>query len=621
MKAPVRASAWMHRRIRLLAALRPVGASRLAVLAFVLLVQALQPAVAAIATGALVSSVAGPAAGPASWVAPLALLGGSLLVGQLADLFGSALRAAAARRIDGAQRTTVSASACAAPGLAVLEDPALRDDLQRASARPSTHWTESTPGQAAVAQLRLAFRVVQAVTCSAVLVAASWWLVLLMLAAVLGTRSVLSRSTRTIAQVISEGAPAARRERYWRDQVISPGSAKEIRVFGLQNWVAEQRRAGYLALVEPVWRRSRDLTLRQWAAFAVLAATALTGFAVLGLAAVRGTVSTGSLGAMLAAVIGLLSLATSDHDTVVAAGGAPAVHALDRLQARLGPTPAPAASPVPATGGGRDTPPLVRFEAVRFTYPGADRPILDGCDLEIRPGEVLGLVGSNGAGKSTLTKLLAGLYQPQSGRITADGADIADLPPAVWHRQLAPVFQDFIQYHLPARDNISLGAPDAPCTDADLAAVADAAGSTDIVDRLPAGWDTPLSATFSGGTDLSGGQWQHMALTRAMFAVRSGARILVLDEPTAHLDVRTELEFFRRVVHGLRNVSVVMISHRLSTVLQADRIVCLADGRVAESGTHEDLLARNGVYATLFAEQASDRATLQAGATTAEVTQ
>jgi ATP-binding cassette subfamily B protein len=583
-----------------------------------LLLQALQPAAAAAATGALISAVSGTAANSGrSWIWPLALLGGTLLAGQGADPFSSMLRSLAARRIDGERRTVLSRLAADTSGIAPLENPAVRDDLLLASARPSTNWTESTPGQAAVAQLRLLFRIVQATACAVVLLQYSWWLVLLMLVAVLGTRAVLSSSTLAITELAAHGMPAARRERYWRDQAIAPGPAKEIRVFRLRSWVTGHWRDAFLDRVGPVWHRGSELSTRQWTAFLALTASAFAGFTALGLGAVHGGVSTGGLGAMLAAVIGLLSLAASDHDTVAAVGGLPSMGAMERLRRQLGhgSEAAPPDTAVPGTAGPDTTadPPLIRFEGVGFRYPGAGRPVLEGCDLEIRPGEVLALVGSNGAGKTTMAKLLTGLYRPDAGSITADGRDIATIAPGSWRRRLAAVFQDFVQYPLPVIDNIALGAPFAAYDRAALIASARDAGSEELIQRLPATWDTPLSTAFTGGVDLSGGQWQHIALTRAMLAIRAGAQVLVLDEPTAHLDVRTELEVFRRVIHGLPNVTVVLISHRLSTLRHADRIACLAGGRVVETGSHEELIAMAGVYADLFADQAADRRALEVG--------
>ncbi|MDT0343987.1 ABC transporter ATP-binding protein [Streptomyces litchfieldiae] len=235
--------------------------------------------------------------------------------------------------------------------------------------------------------------------------------------------------------------------------------------------------------------------------------------------------------------------------------------------------------------------------------------MLSGLDLEIRPGELLAVVGLNGAGKATLIKLLCGLYRPTGGAVTADGHDIALLRPENWRAHVAVAFQDFVRYPLSAGDNVALGQVAGPVPPGEIEAAAREAGLDPVVARLPAGWDTPLSRTVSGGVDLSGGQWQQVVLARVLYAVRRGARILVLDEPTAHLDVRTEFEVFRRLGERRTGASVVLISHRLSTVRGADRIVLLQDGRITESGTHDELVAAGGRaggrYAEMFAIQAA----------------
>jgi ATP-binding cassette subfamily B protein len=249
-------------------------------------------------------------------------------------------------------------------------------------------------------------------------------------------------------------------------------------------------------------------------------------------------------------------------------------------------------------------PSLIRFEGVGFGYPGTDRSILRDLDLEIRPGELLAIVGLNGAGKSTLIKLLSGLYKPTAGRITADGTDIAALGMDCWRDRISVVFQDFVRYRLSAADNVALGQGSRPRDQAALDDAAREAGLDAVLERLPQGWDTKLSRTRSGGVDLSGGQWQQVVLARALYAVHRGASLLVLDEPTAHLDVRTEFEVFNRLAGRHSGTSVVLISHRLSTVRYADRIVLLDGGRITESGSHEELMARGGGYAELFAIQA-----------------
>jgi ATP-binding cassette subfamily B protein len=213
-------------------------------------------------------------------------------------------------------------------------------------------------------------------------------------------------------------------------------------------------------------------------------------------------------------------------------------------------------------------------------------------------------VGENGAGKTTLVKLICRLYEPTGGRITVDGADLAELAPAEWHRRVAAIFQDFARYQLSARDNVSMGAPWLAGDMDKLRAAARRAGALDLIEALPRGWDTVLSRAYEGGVDLSGGQWQRIALARAMFAVEGGARVLILDEPTASLDVRAEAELYDRFLEITEGLTTVLISHRFSTVRRADRIVVLEGGRLVESGSHGELMEEGGRYAAMFRVQA-----------------
>jgi ATP-binding cassette subfamily B protein len=241
---------------------------------------------------------------------------------------------------------------------------------------------------------------------------------------------------------------------------------------------------------------------------------------------------------------------------------------------------------------------------VRFAYPGSERGVLADLDLELVAGQSTAIVGLNGAGKTTLVKLLAGLYQPDAGRILVDGVDVRELDIRAWQRRLAVIFQDYVRFELDAAANIGLGAPERMADEAALRSAAERAGASGILAALPAGLATPLSARYAGGVDLSGGQWQRIALARALFAVEGGARVLVLDEPTAQLDVRAEVELFDRFLEITRGLTTVVISHRFSTVRRADRIVVLADGQVTEDGSHDELVRGGGRYAELFQLQA-----------------
>ncbi len=249
----------------------------------------------------------------------------------------------------------------------------------------------------------------------------------------------------------------------------------------------------------------------------------------------------------------------------------------------------------PAGVGANPLPPdapsdAIRFSAVRFRYPGQRDDVL---------------AGLNGAGKTTLVKLLSRLYAPDAGCITVDALDLRTLDASRWQRRVTAVFQDFAQYQLSARDNIGLGAPDLAHDGERLREAARQAGALELIESLPHGWDTILSRRYSDGVDLSGGQWQRLALARALFAAQGGARVLILDEPTASLDVRAEADLYDRFLEITRGLTTILISHRFSTVRRAERICVLEHGRVVEQGSHEELLATSGRYAGMFELQAA----------------
>jgi ATP-binding cassette subfamily B protein len=247
----------------------------------------------------------------------------------------------------------------------------------------------------------------------------------------------------------------------------------------------------------------------------------------------------------------------------------------------------------------------IRFESVRFAYPGSDHDVFSALDLAIAANRSTAIVGANGAGKTTLVKLLARLHEPTAGRITADGDDIASLQADAWQRRLAVVFQDFARYPLSAADNVGFGAVEHAHDSRGILAAAERAGARTFIETLPESWETTLSREFTGGADLSGGQWQRVALARALFAARHGASVLVLDEPTSWMDVRGEAEFFERFLEITAGLTTIIISHRFSTVRLADDICVLDEGRLVEHGSHDELVAAAGRYARMFTMQAS----------------
>ena len=286
----------------------------------------------------------------------------------------------------------------------------------------------------------------------------------------------------------------------------------------------------------------------------------------------------------------------------------------DRGQRIMGPRverggdgPRQAPGPRSLDGSRREVPTpsaSINFDRVAFHYPGDSRMIFEELDFSIPVGKCTALVGVNGAGKTTLVKLLARLYEPTAGAVRVDGVDISDYPVTDWRARLAVIFQDFARYEFSAADNVALRRRRHLDDRAGVRSVIQAAGLAEALDALPHGIDTVLARHVAGGTDLSGGQWQRVAIGRALFALRHGASIVVLDEPTASLDVRAEARFFEEFTQLARGATTLLISHRFSTVRQADLVVVLEDGRVVEQGSHEALMAQGGRYAHLFSLQA-----------------
>lgn len=480
-------------------------------------------------------------------------------------------------------------------GIAHLEDPALADHVTLAQGVSTGRLTpdRAVPALATVVEARLHAAVV-AVTLGVIV----WWAPLPLIAAWVPVgRWMLTRLRAVLGGAESDPA-ALRRATYLRSAGTQPATAKDVRIFGLGTWMLGRFTDAWLAGMAELFRRGG-----RWRGFAVTGVALIAAYTAvllpLTLAASRGELSLTTLIVAAQTAMGMSAFGPlGDSHWVLASASAAIPHAL-ALRATVGPT-----SSGPAGRAACDAPSDergLRFSDVGFGYP--DQPkVLDAVDLWVPAGSSVALVGDNGAGKTTLVKLIARLYEPDRGAITADGVDLRDLDPAAWRRRLAVVFQDFTRYELTARENVAVG-QDTEATDEELDEVLDLAGGGEFVRRLPHGWDTVLSRRFSGGVDLSGGQWQRIALARALFAVRRGARILILDEPTAHLDIRTESELYDRFLELTHGVTTILISHRFATVRLADTVCVLDAGRVTELGSHDELVARGGRYARMFATQ------------------
>jgi ABC-type multidrug transport system fused ATPase/permease subunit len=585
----------LRERIELLARLPWAGPAPLTALIVLTLLLSALPAATAAAVGWLIDRLTGGDASDA--VAPLSAYALMLLAGHVLVAVREPLSYLAEARIDGRHRAELSRLAASSPTIDALERPEIQALIRTARADPES-FMDGTPGAGVLAQLDLIGRSLALVGASLVLAAYAWWPVPLLIAAALVLHQLRWHEGVQRRRVWRHVLGPSMRADMWSDALVSPAEGKEIRVFGLGGWAIDRIDGHLRTAYDPLWPVDRRILGATWRQLVAVLVPLGIVYVVVALDAASGGASIAVAAAALVAGTGVFEAFDGAPQATINA--TTCVQAFTRLRMELADGKAVQREKSTPAGG----PPTVRFEGVSFGYPGSASPVLDGLDLEVRPGELLAIVGVNGAGKSTLIKLLAGLYEPTAGRITADGVDIADLGTAAWRARLSVVFQDFVRYHLSAADNVTLGnALTAP----DMAAVVGAArdaGFDEVVSRLPAGWDTPLARTRDGGVDLSGGQWQQVVLARALYAMRTGVQVLVLDEPTAHLDVRTELDVFTRLAAHRGSASVILISHRLSTVRRADRIVLLSGGRVTEDGTHEELIAAGGTYATMFAIQA-----------------
>jgi ABC-type multidrug transport system fused ATPase/permease subunit len=426
-----------------------------------------------------------------------------------------------------------------------------------------------------------------------VLAGFTWWAPLLLLGAWGSTHWLLRESGVWRDRNTDEVKTARRHTDYAYGLATEPGAAKEVRLFGLAPWLLDRFTGNRLRLhqlqYDATRLRERSLT---GALVVVLAANGLL-FWLLARQGYAGRLDVQEVVTYAGAAFGASAIAFGGLSWALDGAAAPVV-AIERLEPEM------AAAGALTRGGGSGVPPRgapeIRFRDVTFTYPTGTRPVLDHFDLTIPAGASLAIVGQNGAGKTTIAKLLCRLYDPDSGSIEVDGVDLRDLDLAAWRSRLAAVFQDFVRYELSLRDNVApLGAP----TELVERAL-DRAGALDLAEL-----DTPLAKGYPGGVDLSGGQWQRVALARAIARVGAGAGTVLLDEPTAMLDVRGESEIFRRVLAATSDATTILVSHRFSTVRQAALICVVEHGRVIELGTHDELTSLRGRYHTMYDLQAS----------------
>lgn len=550
----------------------------------ILILRGVLPALFAIAVGALVGAV--ERGNPLS--APLGYAGAIFMLLQILTPIHQAVSANLGDRTAAWLYDRLTEACVRPPGMGHLEDAALATDLT--VARDFDLGMTGPPLQISVDFIAGGLvEIIGGVACAIVLLAFAWWAPLLLAGAWIATHWLLRESAIWRDRNTDVVRAAQRHADYAYRLAVDPAPAKELRLFGLVDWTIARfidRRTTLHSLQYQATRLRQRPVL--WSLLLVIGANIVVFWSLAH--SVHDSSDLGRVVVFAQSAVGASMIAFGGISWVLDGAAAPvaAVTRLDPVMAAKG----------TLSSGARSADGLpsreIRFRDVTFAYPGGPA-VLDHFDLMLPAGSSLAIVGQNGAGKTTLAKLLCRLYDPQAGAIEIDGVPLSEFSLDSWRRRVTAVFQDFTKFELPLRDNVApAGGPDHVVRSA-----LESAGAATLAEL-----DTILSRAYAGGTDLSGGQWQRVALARTLAAVEMGAGLVLLDEPTAQLDVRGEAEIFERILAATRQCTTILISHRFSTVRHADRICVLEKGRVIELGTHDELMAKNGRYRTMFDMQA-----------------
>ena len=539
--------------------------------------------------------------GGVSWQRLGLLLAGELLVAVLGEALsrGSALFESLLGDLF-ANRTSIDLMRhAAALDLEQFEDAELYDRLERAR--------RQTVGRIALFSLVLSTiqDLVTLLSLSAALVAYVPWLLVLLVVSVVPALLGETHFASLGYSLLYSWTPERRQLDYLRYIGASDVSAKEVKLFGLSQFLVDR----YDRVSREFYEANRTLAARRSIVSTLLAAVGTIGYYAAYVVIIHLTI-VGHRGPAGVFTIGVLTfLAASFRQsrdliqrTLLALSQVyeqslylDDLFSFFAIEPRIRSTPGALPIPVPVREG-------FVFEDVGFRYPNSDRWAVRRLSFSLKPGERLALVGENGAGKTTLAKLLVRLYDPTEGRILLDGRDLRDYDVASLRRHVGVIFQDFVRYDFLLRENIAVGSIEHREDEAAIREAAERSLADAVAERLAGRYDQMLGRRFEGGVDLSGGEWQKVALARAYLR---DAQLLVLDEPTAALDARAEYEVFLRFSELTAGKMAVLISHRFSTVRMADRILVLRGGELAEDGTHDELVARGGLYAELFGLQAA----------------
>ncbi len=553
-----------------------------------LLLRGLLPAVLAVAAGLLIAAVESGD----SLTGPLVVVGVAFIGQSVVSGLHMAVSSNLGSRLSAHLYDRLMVATTEPPGMAHLERPELTNDLTMARdfdlgiMGPPLDISMDFIGSGLV-------QMVAGLASALVLFGFAPWAPPVLIVGWMATHWMLRETAVWKDRNTDEVRRAQRDAEYAYRLAVDAPAAKEVRLFGLSPWIIDR----FVRVRTNLYDLQRHATrLREKSvagALVIVLAANLVVFWFLADAAADGRISLGATVAYMTSAAVTSTIAFGGWSWALDGAAAP-VAALARLEPAMREAGSLDRRESLALADGPQR--SIVFRDVTFAYETSGRPVLDGFDLEIPAGTSLAIVGQNGAGKTTLAKLLCRLYEPQSGRIEIDGVDLRDIDVESWRQRVTAVFQDFVRYELSLRENVAPnGAPDEV-----VARALTAAGAEHLADL-----DTILAKGYPGGIDLSGGQWQRVALARALCAVEMGAGVVLLDEPTAQLDVRGEAEIFERILATTRQCTTILISHRFSTVRLADRICVLEHGRVIEYGSHDELIALGGRYATMFDLQAS----------------